>query len=42
VIGDVKEGEEVVTGSYKVLRTIRNGTQLKIDNSVQQRPEEKS
>ncbi len=42
VLSGLHEGDEIVTGSYKVLRTIRNGTQLKIDNSVQQRPEEKS
>lgn len=30
----VKENEEIITGTYKVLRTIRNGTSIKIDNSV--------
>jgi len=28
------EGEEIVTGSYKVIRTIRNETKVKIDNAV--------
>ncbi|HKE58106.1 MAG TPA: efflux RND transporter periplasmic adaptor subunit [Pyrinomonadaceae bacterium] len=30
----LKEGEDIVTGSYKVLRTLRNGTGVKVDNSV--------
>jgi HlyD family secretion protein len=30
----LKEGDEIITGSYKVLRTIRNGTGVKIDNSI--------
>jgi HlyD family secretion protein len=30
----LRDGDEIVTGSYKVLRTIKNGTSVKIDNSV--------
>ena len=30
----VKEGDEIVTGSYKVLRTLRNGATVKVDNTV--------
>ena len=30
----VQEGDEVITGSYKVLRTFKPGTSVKIDNSV--------
>ena len=30
----LKEGDEIVTGSYKVLRTLRNGTSVKVDNSI--------
>jgi HlyD family secretion protein len=30
----LKEGDEIITGSYKVLRTLRNGAGVKIDNSV--------
>ena len=30
----LKAGDEIVTGSYKVLRTLRNGTSVKVDNSV--------
>jgi HlyD family secretion protein len=32
VVSGLKEGEEVVTGSYKVIRTLRNETRVKIDN----------
>jgi HlyD family secretion protein len=34
VLGGLKPGDEVVTGSYKVLRTLRPGASVKIDNSV--------
>ncbi len=30
----LKPGEEIITGSYKVLRTLRNGAGVKVDNSV--------
>lgn len=30
----LKEGEEIVTGSYKVLRTLRNGAGVKVDNTI--------
>jgi HlyD family secretion protein len=34
VLNGLKEGEEIVTGSYKVLRTMKPGASVKIDNSV--------
>jgi HlyD family secretion protein len=34
VLSALKEGDEVITGSYKVLRTLRSGSGVKIDNSV--------
>ncbi len=34
VTDGLKEGDEIVTGSYKVLRTLRNGAGVKIDNTV--------
>ncbi len=34
VLSGLKEGDEIVTGSYKVLRTMKPGTSVKIDNSV--------
>ena len=36
----LKEGDEIVTGSYKVLRTLRNGASVKIDNAVATKKEE--
>lgn len=41
VLNGLKEGDEIVTGSYKVLRTLRNGSSVKIDNSAPKREEEK-
>jgi HlyD family secretion protein len=38
----VKDGDEVVTGSYKVLRTIKPGTGVKVDNSAPKKDEESS
>jgi len=34
VLGGLKEGEEIVTGSYKVIRTIRNEARVKVDNQT--------
>ena len=34
VLSGVKPGEEIVTGSYQVLRTLKNDAKVKIDNSV--------
>jgi HlyD family secretion protein len=34
VLSGLKEGDEIVTGSYKVLRTMKPGTSVKIDNSA--------
>jgi HlyD family secretion protein len=30
----LQPGDEIITGSYKVLRTLRNGAGVKVDNSV--------
>ncbi len=42
VLKGLKEGDEIVTGSYKVLRTLRPGTAVKIDNSAPKKEEESS
>ncbi len=34
VLSGVKEGEEIITGSYKVIRTIRTSTRVKVDNKA--------
>jgi len=39
VTGGLKEGDEIVTGTYQVIRTIKNDAQVKIDNKA---PEQKS
>jgi HlyD family secretion protein len=31
-VSGLKQGEQIVTGSYKVLRTLRNGAKVKVDN----------
>ncbi len=38
----VREGDEIITGSYKVLRTLKPGTNVKIDNSAPKKEEESS
>jgi HlyD family secretion protein len=38
----LKPGDEIVTGSYKVLRTLRNGASVKVDNSAPKKEDEKS
>jgi len=40
VIEGLKEGDEVITGSYKVLRTLRPGSGVKIDNSAPKKEDE--
>jgi HlyD family secretion protein len=40
VLNGLKEGDEVITGSYKILRTLRSGSSVKVDNSVPQKEDE--
>ena len=40
VLGGLHEGDEVITGSYKVLRTLRSGSSVKIDNSAPKKEDE--
>jgi HlyD family secretion protein len=42
VLDGLKEGDEVITGSYKVLRTLRPGSSVKIDNRAPKKEEEES
>jgi len=39
VTGGLKEDDEIVTGSYKVIRTLRNDAKVKVDNKVPVRSE---
>ncbi|MBZ5596944.1 MAG: efflux RND transporter periplasmic adaptor subunit [Acidobacteriia bacterium] len=40
VLSGLKEGDEIVTGSYKVLRTLRPGAGVKVDNTAPKKEEE--
>ena len=40
VVGGLKEGDEIVSGSYKVLRTMKPGASVKVDNSEPKKEEE--
>jgi HlyD family secretion protein len=40
VLDGLKEGDEVITGSYKILRTLRPGSGVKIDDSTTKKEEE--
>ncbi|MGB8889315.1 MAG: efflux RND transporter periplasmic adaptor subunit [Candidatus Korobacteraceae bacterium] len=40
VTNGLQEGDEIVTGSYKVLRTLRNGASVKVDNTIKPKDEE--
>jgi HlyD family secretion protein len=42
VLDGLKEGDEVITGTYKILRTLRPGSSVKIDNSVPKKEDETS
>jgi len=42
VLKGLKEGDEIVTGSYKVLRTLKPGSSVKVDNSAPKKEEEES
>ena len=39
VLSGLTQGDEIVTGSYKVLRTVKPGTSVKIDNSAAKKEE---
>ena len=38
----LKEGDEIVTGSYKALRSLKPGDRVKVDNETPKKEEEKS
>jgi HlyD family secretion protein len=42
VLEGLKEGDEVITGSYKVLRTLRPGSSVKVDNKAPKKEDESS
>jgi len=42
VVSGLSDGDEIVTGRYKVLRTLKSGTAVKRDNSVQTTTDDES
>jgi HlyD family secretion protein len=42
VLKGLQKGDEIITGSYKVLRTLRNGASVRIDNSAPKKLDEES
>src|SRR5579862_3134857 len=42
VLKGLKEGDEIVTGSYKVLRTLRPGSSVKVDNTTPKKEDEET
>jgi HlyD family secretion protein len=34
VVGGLKEGDQIITGTYKIIRTLRNLAKVKINNTV--------
>src|SRR5437660_10919253 len=40
ILKGLKEGDEIVTGSYKVLRTMRPGASVKVDNKAPKKEDE--
>jgi HlyD family secretion protein len=40
IVNGLNEGDEIITGSYKILRTIRSGSGVKIDNSAPKKEDE--
>jgi HlyD family secretion protein len=34
VLDGLKDGDEIITGTYQVIRTIRNEAQVKVDNKT--------
>ncbi|MCU1253552.1 MAG: efflux transporter, family, subunit [Edaphobacter sp.] len=42
VVGGLKDGDEIVTGRYRILRALKSGTAVKVDNTVEVTDTEKS
>jgi HlyD family secretion protein len=42
VLKGLQDGDEIVTGSYKVLRTLRPGSSVKVDNAAPKKEDEES
>ncbi|HXC95877.1 MAG TPA: hypothetical protein VNU92_09245, partial [Edaphobacter sp.] len=42
VTGGLKQGDQIVTGRYRILRALKSGTPVKIDNTVETTDTDKS
>ena len=42
VVSGLRDGDEIVTGSYRVLRTLRHNAKVKIDNKAPKKEDEKT
>jgi HlyD family secretion protein len=42
VVKGLKDGDQIVTGSYRVLRTLRNHAKIKVDNKAPKKEDEKT
>jgi HlyD family secretion protein len=42
VLGGLKEGDQIVTGRYRILRALKSGTAVKVDNTVEVTDADKS
>jgi HlyD family secretion protein len=42
VLGGLKDGDQIVTGRYRILRALKSGTAVKVDNSVEINPDASS
>ncbi|MEO6806514.1 MAG: efflux RND transporter periplasmic adaptor subunit [Edaphobacter sp.] len=41
VLTGLKEGDQIVTGRYRILRALKSGTAVKVDNTVEASPDDK-
>ncbi|MBI1786741.1 MAG: efflux RND transporter periplasmic adaptor subunit [Acidobacteria bacterium] len=39
ILGGLKDGDEIITGSYKVIRTLRNAAKIKVNNKAPEKKE---
>jgi HlyD family secretion protein len=42
VLGGLKEGDQIVTGRYRILRALKSGSAIKVDNTLESSPDDKS
>jgi HlyD family secretion protein len=42
VLSGLKEGDQIVTGRYRILRALKSGTAVKVDNTVEVNADQKS